>query len=78
MISMNQSVEDIVQALQGKPEETLAVLREIAPVLYTIVKLNSKFLRDMKYGEIHLTEFVKNGKLYRVEGFPMIGELVEE
>ena len=66
-----------IDDLKTKPEDMLAFLREHYPVLYTITKLNMKILKDMNYGEVRLTEFVKAGKIYRVQAEQMIGEMVE-
>ena len=58
-------------------KEFWRILRNESPVLFTIAILNAKLLQDMEFGEIHLTAFVKNGKIYRIEAQPTISKLVE-
>ena len=58
-------------------EEFLQELKKQSPVLFTIAVLNSRLLKDIEYGEIKLTMYVKNGKIYRIESFPIISKLIE-
>jgi len=58
-------------------EEFYRILKNESPVLFTIAVLHAKLLKDMDFGEIHMKAFVKNGKIYRIEGTPMISKLVE-
>lgn len=57
--------------------EFMRTLRNDFPSLFTMEVLVSKLIKDMDHGEIHLTAFVKGGKITRVEGFPKISSLVE-
>lgn len=58
-------------------KEFWRLLRNKAPVLFTIAVLNAKLLKDMEFGEITITQFVKNGKIFRVEASPKISKLIE-
>jgi len=59
------------------PSEVLTYIREFHPAIYTIIQLNEKFLHDMDFGEIHIIEFIKNGKVWRVEGTPTVSKILE-
>lgn len=56
----------------------MAILKDVAPDLYTIHAINTKFIKEMDidYGEIHLTEYIKDGKVYRVEASPVVSKLI--
>jgi hypothetical protein len=58
-------------------KEFWRLLRNNSPVLFTIAVLNAKLLQDMQFGEITITQFVKNGKIIRVEASPKISKLIE-
>jgi len=55
----------------------LKLLQTVAPVLYTIEMFNATYLKDMEYGEIHITEFVKNGKVVRIEVYPKVSKIIQ-
>lgn len=58
-------------------DEFLTFMREFYPAIYTIVQLNDKFLHDMEFGEIHIIEYIKNGKVWRVEATPTVSKILE-
>lgn len=58
-------------------KEFFRKLQSISPVLFTIAVLNAKFLKDMQFGEIHIVQHVKNGKIFHVEATPTISKLIE-
>jgi hypothetical protein len=58
-------------------EDFLQELKKQDPVLFTIALLNAKLLKDMEYGEIKIKECVKNGKVYRIESYPIISRMIE-
>jgi len=70
--------QELVSEFKKDPIGFVELLRDVAPVLYTITKLNNKLLQDMMYGEITITQYIKKGKIYRIEAIPKIGELVED
>jgi hypothetical protein len=59
-------------------EAFLQQLKKESPVLFTLALLNQKMLKDMEYGELRVTEFVKDGKVYRIEMYPIISKMVEQ
>lgn len=69
--------DEIVGELQKDPKGLLYVLRQVAPTLYVVARINMKLLPLIEYGEIHITEYIKNKKVSRAEGIPKIGELVD-
>jgi hypothetical protein len=57
----------------------ITMLQRVTPELYTIRALNDKLLKDMDYGEIHITEYVKDGKVVRVQvSKTVMGAIVQE
>jgi len=58
-------------------EEMMTFIREQYPAVFTIMQLNDKFLKDIEFGEIHITEHVKKGKIWRVEGTPTVSKILE-
>lgn len=58
-------------------KEFYRILQAESPVLFTIAALNARLIKDMEYGEIHITAFVKNGKIYRIEATPTISKLID-
>jgi hypothetical protein len=58
-------------------KEFWRMLRNESPILFTIAVLNARLLKDMEFGEIKLTEYIKNGKIYRIEASPTISKLIE-
>lgn len=46
------------------------LLRSLTPVLFTIEMFNSKFLKDMEYGDITIIQHVSKGKINRIEAVP--------
>lgn len=56
--------------------EFIRILRNVNPALYTIELLQKKLTKDMEYGEIHMTLFVKEGKIIRVEAIPKYSKIV--
>lgn len=69
--------KQIIDQLRKDPELLFSILKEVSPILYVIAKLNIKYLDDMEFGEIHITEFIQRGKIVRVEAFPKVSLLVE-
>lgn len=69
--------DDTRKKLFRNPELLIAILKEFAPVLYTIMKLNMKYISDMNYGEITLIEEIRHGKVSRVIATPKQAEMVE-
>jgi hypothetical protein len=67
-----------------KSEETivaetfLELLRNLAPELFEIEALNKKFLAEMEFGEIHIVEYIKGGKVWRIEAMPKISKMVKD
>lgn len=59
-------------------EEFFRILKNESPLLFTIAVLNARLLKDMQFGEITITQYVKNGKVYRVEASPKISKMIEE
>ena len=57
-------------------EEFLQELKKESPVLYTLAVMNARLLKDMDYGELKVTEFVKDGKIYRIEIYPVISKMI--
>lgn len=68
---------DKQEELKKTTEEFMELLRTIAPLLWNIELLNSKFLKDMDYGEIHIVEHVRGGKVYRLEVQPKISKMID-
>jgi hypothetical protein len=62
---------------EAEEKEFFRLLHNISPVLFTISVLNAKLLKDMEYGEIHITQYVKNGRIFRVEASPKISKLID-
>ena len=58
-------------------EKFYELLKVIAPSLFTIDLLNAKFLKEMSFGEIHIVEHIKNGRIYRIEAYPKISIHIE-
>jgi hypothetical protein len=58
--------------------EFTRILKNKNPALFTVEAFNRKFLKDMQYGEIHITEFVKNGKIIRVEVYPKYSKIIDQ
>ena len=58
--------------------EFTRLLKNKNPALFTVEAFNRKFLKDMEFGEIHITEFVKDGKIIRVEVIPKYSKKVNE
>ena len=73
------------EELKKNVEKFLELLRNIAPVLYTIELFNAKYLKDMAkdqrpnqvYGEIHITEYIREGKIVRIEAYPKESRKIE-
>lgn len=59
-------------------EEFILILKARSPSLSTIEKFNKKFLEDAQFGELVITEFVRNGKIYRIEVLPKISEVIQD
>ena len=57
-------------------EQFMALLEKVAPLLYEIELMNARFLKDMQHGEITITQFVKNGKIYRIEAIPKYSKII--
>lgn len=57
--------------------EFFRMLRNVSPVLFTISVLNAKLIKDVEFGEITITQYVKNGKIYRVEASPKINRIID-
>ena len=72
-----QSTLDHSQQLRKTSEQFITLLRDISPVLFTIEAYNQKFLKDMEYGEIHIIQYVRNGRVYKVDGYPRISKMIE-
>ena len=60
------------------PQEFLLILKAFSPSLSIIEKFNTKFLVDAQFGELTITEYVRNGKIYRIEVLPKISEVIQE
>jgi len=58
--------------------EFIRLLKNEKPALFTIEAFNVKFLKDMSFGEIHITEYVKNGKIIRIEVTPTYSKSLAE
>jgi hypothetical protein len=58
--------------------EFTRLLKNKNPALFTVEAFNRKFLKDMEFGEIHIIEFVKNGKIIRVEVTPTYSKKTNE
>jgi len=50
----------------------IAMLQKLTPELYAIRSLNDKLVKDVGFGEIHITEFVQDGKVVRVQAIKTI------
>ena len=55
----------------------MKLLETISPLLFNIELINSKYLKDMDYGEIHIIEYVRAGKVYRIEVQPKISKMID-
>lgn len=60
------------------PEEFIIILHKFSPSLSTIERFNKKFLHDAQFGELTITEYVRNGKIYRIEVLPKISEIIQD
>jgi len=54
------------------PENTLN-----KPVMDEIKVMIDKYASDIEYGEIHITLFIRGGKVYRVETQPKISKMID-
>jgi len=72
-----QSTLDHNQQLRKTSEQFITLLRDISPVLFTIEAYNQKFLKDMEYGEIHIIQYVRNGRVYKIDAYPRISKIIE-
>lgn len=60
-------------------EDFIQLLRVYSPALFTMNVFTEKFIKDLKmqYGEIHFTAIVQNGKIIRIEAYPVISQKTE-
>lgn len=65
------------QDLQRTMEQFMVLLQKLAPALFTIELYNSKFLKDMEYGEIHIVQYVREGRIFKIDGYPRISRMVD-
>ena len=70
-------MDKLTEDIKKNPEVLLSLLKEVAPVLYVIALLNKRYLTDMEFGEIHITEFIQRGKIIRAEGTSKTSVLVD-
>lgn len=65
------------EQLKRTTEKFLILLKDISPVLFTVEMFNQKFLKDMQYGEIHVVQYVRNGRVYKIDAYPRMSTLIE-
>jgi hypothetical protein len=60
-------------------EEFKQLLRVFNPALYTMDIFTERFIKDMKmqFGEIHFKAMIQNGKIVRIEAYPIISQKVD-
>jgi hypothetical protein len=59
--------------------EFKSLLRVFSPALFTMDVLIDKYVKELKmqYGDIHFKAQVQNGKVVRIEAYPVISQKVE-
>ena len=56
----------------------MTLLESISPEFYELKKLIDVFLPLIQFGEIHAKFIIQNGRITRVESYPLISRMVKE